>query len=119
MTKSGEHQTVCISDVLREYLIELKSKAESEYVISEHGHRIHELRKSFRNLLNTAGVYKPGYCIHTLRHTLASHLVMHGTDLTTIKDLLRHQSIQTTMRYTHLSQAHTRSELAKISMLTY
>lgn len=51
-----------------------------------------------------AGIVKE-MTVHTLRHTYATHLLEDGLDIMTIKDLLGHECIDTTMIYLHVAQS--------------
>lgn len=67
-----------------------------------HGH-VHtsSVNKRFKELARTAGVYRQGVTVHQLRHACATHLIAHGADIRYVQELLGHESIQTTVRYTH------------------
>lgn len=50
-----------------------------------------------------AGIIK-AMTVHTLRHTYATHLLEEGLDIMSIKDLLGHECIDTTLVYLHVAQ---------------
>ena len=54
--------------------------------------------------MKEAGIIKD-VSVHTLRHTYATHLLEEGLDIMTIKDLLGHECIDTTLIYLHVAQS--------------
>lgn len=55
----------------------------------------------FKRAMMKAGIHKR-VGIHSLRHSYATHLLEYGTDITLIQKLLGHNSVKTTMLYTHV-----------------
>jgi len=93
---------------LRAYYLIYKPK---EYLFNGEGSGRPISVRSIQHLVQKAlvrlGLGSKNYSVHTIRHSFATHLVDNGTDLHTVKELLGHSSIQTTMRYMHLTAKRT------------
>lgn len=50
---------------------------------------------------------------HGLRHSFATHLLRDGADLSAIKDMLGHETLDITQKYTHVNLDHLTSAYAK------
>ena len=53
--------------------------------------------------LERSGLIRPGISMHTLRHSYATHLIEAGVDIRAIQQYLGHATLQTTIRYLHLT----------------
>jgi integrase len=69
----------------------------------------------FTETVSAAGKIRRYITFHGLRHTFASHYVMHGGDLFRLQRILGHKTVQMTMRYAHLAPHAFRDDYARLS----
>jgi integrase/recombinase XerD len=104
--KGKKDRVVSLSPVLltelRNYYKMYKPR---EYLFEGQGggaYSVRSVQQIFKDAKGKAGIHMPGG-IHSLRHSYATHLLEAGTDIRYIQELLGHNSIKTTWRYTHVS----------------
>jgi integrase len=113
--KNGQHSFVPLSPECIEMLRKIPRRVDSPYVFPgrKAGHPFSDLKAQFNAAVKKAGLEDVTF--HTLRHTAASHLVMSGADLATVRDILRHKSFVMTLRYAHLSDDHRKQAVAGLA----
>lgn len=68
--------------------------------------------KIIRRYARAAGIARD-ISPHKLRHSFATHLLVHGADLRSVQAMLGHENIVTTEVYTHVAKSHLRTVHAK------
>ena len=107
--KNGEYDIVPLNERSLEILRSIPMRLDSKYIFpgEKPGKPFYDLKGQFEKAVKMAKL--EGVTFHTLRHTAASHMVMNGVPLTTVKEILRHKDYSTTLRYSHLSPEHRKS----------
>jgi integrase/recombinase XerD len=115
--KGGKNALLYLSEeaasALRDYLAvrpDLKLDGRSPLFYSDYGARLdrREIHRLVVHYKKRAGINKPDGAHVLFRHTPASIMVQNGCALLTIQQVMRHNDIQTTMRYLHLADKYKR-----------
>lgn len=61
------------------------------------------VQQTFRLAMKKSAIQKQA-CVHSLRHSFATHLLEQGVDIVSIKEQLGHARIETTMMYLHIAK---------------
>ena len=106
--KGKKDRTVALSqgilELLRKYYVAYHPKDwlfEGQYAGEPYSTR--SLQQIFHRAKNEAKILQD-VTFHSLRHSYATHLHEAGTDIKLIQELLGHNDLKTTLRYTHVSK---------------
>jgi integrase len=98
--KPGKNQTVTISNEALEVLRQLEVKA--GYVFpGRKGEQRTDFKGPWQRIRKAAGLPEK-FRLHGLRHNFGSTMISNGVELATVRELLHHKDIKTTLRYAHL-----------------
>jgi integrase/recombinase XerD len=102
--------------ILDKYLDSIKTKrSRNDFVFqSNQKHRLTErmVQLLLKKYMRMAGIQKD-LSPHSLRHTFAARLRQSGSDINIIQRSLRHKHIQSTVRYSHISDDELKNAVEK------
>lgn len=106
--KGRKDRYVPLGQLLKRGMLQyLEAQQPKEYLFTGQDHTSAFSQKGVQWVVKEARkkakILKP-ICVHTLRHSYATHLLEDGLDILSIKDLLGHESIETTLIYLHIAQ---------------
>jgi len=114
-----------VYQIIMEYLLLREDSFEPLFIThgrNNHGDRIQTrtIRGIVKEVLRRTGIDDKRYTAHSLRHSLATNLILHGNGtLEEAKQILRHKDISTTQIYNHsLARSQNDGEL-KMSKLLF
>ncbi len=114
-TKSNKSRFVPLNDDMIRILESLERTSSDHVFTGPNGIPLKSVKKSFKNALRKAGI--SDFRFHDLRHTFASHFMMRGGDMLTLKSILGHSSLKMVERYAHLAESHRTRQVNNLTGL--
>ena len=115
LTKSGKTRHIPLSNEALGVLIQWRNQKNGKGLVfpsPQSGEVMDKLPRAITRSIRLAGLreFRP----YDLRHSFASRLAMSGVDLNTIRELLGHADISTTLIYAHLSENHKKQAISSV-----
>lgn len=115
-TKNNKSRFIPLNVDMIQMFKELMRGTNSDFVfVGRKNKPMQSIKKSFHSA--TAKAQIEDFKFHDLRHTFASHFIMQGGDLLTLKEILGHSSLKMVLRYAHLASAHKRKQINNLNGL--
>lgn len=98
----------------RKEILKKSNKSNDYLILNSRGDKIttRGIEKIIDNIVKKVSI-KKHISPHMLRHSFATHLLNEGCDILTVKELLGHESLETTQVYTHVSNERLREVYLK------
>ena len=101
-SKNKKLVSIPINQTVKEILKSLSRRFDCPYVFyNEDGGKWNDVRTAFDGACRRAKIYD--FRFHDLRHDFASNLVQRGVHLKVLQELMRHKTIEMTLKYAHLA----------------
>ena len=98
--KGGKERLISLPDKVMPYLKQIKGL--SLYLFGDKPLSERKAYDIIKKWGQRANLLKPIHP-HTLRHSFATHLLVGGSDIRTLQELMGHKTLSSTQRYTHLN----------------
>lgn len=114
-TKNGERRAIALTGPALEILIERSENRHptNDAIFASSDGRAWFPLRPWRAALRESGI--ADFRFHDLRHTAASYLAMSGATTAEIAEVLGHKTLQMVKRYSHLTESHTHSVVARMN----
>jgi site-specific recombinase XerD len=99
--KGGKERLVAFPKTVAEILSRFSKRSSADWLWGDEALSTRKAYEWIRQRGIKAGLLRPIHP-HALRHSFATHLLASGANLRTLQELLGHESLQATEKYTHL-----------------
>lgn len=117
-TKALNYRCIPIADqIIKTLTRRVTDAGESQAIFGKDFDSLDQLRRAFNKVRNYVGLPE-NYVFHCLRHSFGTMLNDKGVPALTIKDLMGHKRIETTLRYVKVSDPARQHAIDALSMPT-